>query len=339
MPTVLKPNDPLWTLQWHFQNNGSDPGTTPGGAGFLDFWTRQGTQGSADVVVAVVDTGLDLSHPDIEDSLNLAPGWDMVSDPSMGNDGDGRDPDPNDPGDLCDPNDPFAEDSYHGTHVAGTIGANLSNNRSGVAGGAWNVTVVPVRALGRCGGRLTDINDAIRWAGGLVPSFDTQGNEIWNENPADIINLSIGLFEFCPASLQEAINAVTERGVVVVSAAGNARPDNQRLEFLGDRVLGLVIAEALMASRPDEAEGTLAPRLNALVRRETLAEVALEIGLGAHLVLGRSENVSGGRRKNAILADATEAVIAAIYLDGGLEAARGFIMRHWEGRIAASNAA
>ncbi|MEM7768377.1 MAG: S8 family serine peptidase [Pseudomonadota bacterium] len=221
--TVTKPDDPLWTLQWHFQNNGSEPGTTPGGAGFLDFWTRQGTQGSSDVVVAVVDTGLDLSHPDIRDSLNVAPGWDMVSDPSMGNDGDGRDPDPDDPGDLCDPTDPFAEDSFHGTHVAGTIGANLSNNSSGVAGGAWTVTVVPVRALGKCGGRLTDINDAIRWAGGLVPAFDSQGSEIWNENPADIINLSIGLFEFCPASLQEAINAVTERGVVVVSAAGNAR--------------------------------------------------------------------------------------------------------------------
>ena len=147
----------------------------------------------------------------------------MVSDPRMGNDGDGRDPDPDDPGDLCDPNDPFAEDSFHGTHVAGTIGANLSNNMSGVAGGAWQVTVVPVRALGKCGGRLTDINDAIRWAGGLVPAFDGNGNEVWNENPADIINLSIGLFEFCPASLQDAINAVTERGVVVVSAAGNAR--------------------------------------------------------------------------------------------------------------------
>ncbi|MEM0986993.1 MAG: S8 family serine peptidase [Pseudomonadota bacterium] len=223
VPTVVAPNDPLWTLQWHFRNNGDGATETAGGASFEDFWTRQGTQGSPDVVVAVVDTGLDLDHPDIMGSVNVMPGWDMVSDPRMGNDGDGRDPDPDDPGDLCDPNDPFAEDSFHGTHVAGTIGANVSNNRSGVAGGAWQVGVVPVRALGKCGGRLTDINDAIRWAGGLVPSFDAQGNEIWNENPADIINLSIGLFEFCPASLQDAINAVTERGVVVVSAAGNAR--------------------------------------------------------------------------------------------------------------------
>ncbi|MEM6421288.1 MAG: ribonuclease III [Pseudomonadota bacterium] len=113
------------------------------------------------------------------------------------------------------------------------------------------------------------------------------------------------------------------------SAAGAARPDNQRLEFLGDRVLGLVIAGALIRRFPDEAEGTLAPRLNELVRRETLAEVATEIDLGAHLLLGRSEGLSGGRRKKAILADALEALIAAIYVDQGLAAAERFIMQHW----------
>ena len=76
VPTVIAPNDPLWSLQWHFQNNGTGEGETPGGASFVDFWTRQGTQGSPDVVVAVVDTGLDLDHPDIVNSVNLAPGWD-----------------------------------------------------------------------------------------------------------------------------------------------------------------------------------------------------------------------------------------------------------------------
>ena len=222
-PATVTPNDPLWALQWHFRNNGEGEDEAPGGSGFVDFWSRQASQGSSDVVVAVVDTGLKLDHPDFRDSPNIAPGWDMVSDPRMGNDGDGRDPDPNDPGDLCDPSDPTADNSFHGSHVAGTIGAAASNNGAGVAAGAWNVTLVPVRALGKCGGRLTDINDAIRWAGGLVPAFDEDGNEVWNDNPADIINLSIGLFEFCPASLQEAIDAVTERGVVVVSAAGNAR--------------------------------------------------------------------------------------------------------------------
>ncbi|MEL6477400.1 MAG: ribonuclease III [Pseudomonadota bacterium] len=119
------------------------------------------------------------------------------------------------------------------------------------------------------------------------------------------------------------------------SAASASRPDNQRLEFMGDRVLGLVIAEALLAAYPSESEGTLAPRLNALVRRETLADVAGEVGLGQYLHLGRSENVSGGRRKSAILADAMEAVIAALYLDGGLAAARRFILARWQARIEA----
>ncbi len=123
------------------------------------------------------------------------------------------------------------------------------------------------------------------------------------------------------------------------SAAGVAWPDNQRLEFLGDRVLGLLVAEALMQAHPEEAEGGLAPRYNALVRRETLAEIATETGLGEQLRLGRSEATSGGRRKAAILADAMEAAIAAVYLDGGLEAARGVVARHWAPRIAAQEAA
>jgi ribonuclease III len=127
--------------------------------------------------------------------------------------------------------------------------------------------------------------------------------------------------------------ALLEQALTHPSAASPARPDNQRLEFLGDRVLGLCIAEALLRAYPDAAEGALAPRFNALVRRETLAEVAAEIGLGAHLRLGRSESTSGGRKKAAILADATEAVIAALYLDGGVPAARSFIAAHWQNRL------
>ncbi len=110
-------------------------------------------------------------------------------------------------------------------------------------------------------------------------------------------------------------------------------PDNQRLEFLGDRVLGLVTAEALLAADPDAAEGSLAPRYNALVRKEACAEVAREAGLGEVLRLGRSEMMSGGRRKEALLGDAMEAVIAAIYLDGGIEAARATILSLWSRRI------
>ena len=118
------------------------------------------------------------------------------------------------------------------------------------------------------------------------------------------------------------------------SLAGPGRPDNQRLEFLGDRVLGLVIAEALLDADPGATEGQLAPRLNALVRKETCAEIAAEIGLGAALKLGRSEMLSGGRRKRALLGDAMEALIAAVHRDAGFAAARAMVLRLWGPRIA-----
>ena len=118
------------------------------------------------------------------------------------------------------------------------------------------------------------------------------------------------------------------------SFADGARADNQRLEFLGDRVLGLAIAEALLAADPAATEGRLAPRLNALVRKETCADVARELGLGEVLRLGRSEMLSGGRRKVALLGDAMEAVIAAVYLDAGYDRARRVIARLWADRIA-----
>lgn len=111
------------------------------------------------------------------------------------------------------------------------------------------------------------------------------------------------------------------------------RDDNQRLEFLGDRVLGLVIAEALLESDKGAAEGQLAPRYNALVRKETCAEVARQIDLGAVLKLGRSEMMSGGRRKQALLGDAMEAVIAAVYRDAGFNAAQEMILRLWGDRV------
>ncbi|NQY96965.1 MAG: S8 family serine peptidase [Henriciella sp.] len=219
-PSLITPNDPLFDLQWHYKSQGTGDGESAGGAGFVDFWNEQESQGSSDVVVAVVDTGLQMDHPDIQSSVNVVAGWDMVSDLDVANDGNGRDADPNDPGDIC-PEAGVLSNTYHGTHVAGIIGAAATNNADGVAGGAWNVKVVPVRALGKCGGKLSDINDAIRWAAGTIPEFNELGEEVWNENPADIINLSLGLFKTCPASMQDAINSVTSQGVVVVVAAGN----------------------------------------------------------------------------------------------------------------------
>ncbi len=123
------------------------------------------------------------------------------------------------------------------------------------------------------------------------------------------------------------------RAVTHSSMSSPNRDDNQRLEFLGDRVLGLVMAEALLEHDKSATEGQLAPRFNALVRKEACADVAREIELGDALKLGRSEMMSGGRRKQALLGDAMEAVIAAVYKDGGFDVARAMILRLWGKRV------
>ncbi len=127
--------------------------------------------------------------------------------------------------------------------------------------------------------------------------------------------------------------ALLVRAVTHASVGTPNREDNQRLEFLGDRVLGLVMSEALLQEDTDASEGQLAPRFNALVRKETCADVAREIDLGSVLRLGRSEMLSGGRRKQALLGDAMEAVIAAVYKDAGFVAARDVVLRLWGKRI------
>lgn len=116
-------------------------------------------------------------------------------------------------------------------------------------------------------------------------------------------------------------------------SAGGGRRDNERLEFLGDRVLGLLAAQALLKRFPSATEGELAPRFNALVRKEACAAVAEEAGLDGHIVLAASEIRAGGRKKPAILADACEAVMAALYLDGGLEAAGRLFDTYWLPRL------
>ena len=149
------------------------------------------------------------------------------------------------------------------------------------------------------------------------------------------MRLSAELAAFC-ARLGHSFTspALLVQAVTHGSMSTPHRDDNQRLEFLGDRVLGLVMAEALLVADPHAAEGLIAPRYNALVRRETCADVARAIDLGTVLKLGRSEMQSGGRRKEALLADAMEAVIAAVYLDAGFDAARAVVVRLWATRIA-----
>ena len=121
---------------------------------------------------------------------------------------------------------------------------------------------------------------------------------------------------------------------LALSHASIGAQSNERLEFLGDRVLGLIVAERLYADFPDIPEGGLAVRLNALVRREACAKAGEEAGLASYLIMAVSESGSGGRQKSAILAGACEAVIAALYLDGGLPAARRFVLKFWDEQFA-----
>jgi ribonuclease-3 len=128
-----------------------------------------------------------------------------------------------------------------------------------------------------------------------------------------------------------------ERALTHVSAVPNdpSRSSSyQRLEFLGDRVLGLVVSDMLIRAFPDADEGELSRRLADLVRAEACAEVALELDIGQAIRLGGGEAQSGGRRKKAILSDVCEAIIGAVFLDGGFEAAQALVNRFWRERMA-----
>ena len=123
------------------------------------------------------------------------------------------------------------------------------------------------------------------------------------------------------------------RALTHTSAVARAADSYQRLEFVGDRVLALIVAGMVFRAFPDADEGELARRLNALVKRETCAEVARELRLGEAVRLGSGEAQSGGRAKSAILGDIAEAVIAAVHLDAGFEVARAFVERYWTDRM------
>lgn len=218
-----EPTDPRYPEQWHYFTTAD----AAGGIGLPEVWET--TTGSDQVLVAVIDTGLVASHPDLDGS-NVIAGADLISDPARANDGDGRDTDASDPGDavvrgecgvdLLGQPVPSRDlpASWHGSHVAGTIGAGITNNGEGIAGINWRVKVLPVRVLGKCGGSIVDINDGIRWAAGLeIPDLPT------NPNPADVINLSLGGLARCSdsPSTQRAIDDAVAAGVTVVAAAGN----------------------------------------------------------------------------------------------------------------------
>ena len=193
------PNDPRFSSQYGF-------GTGPGGIRATQAWDV--TRG-AGAVVAVLDTGI-ASHSDL--NANILPGYDFIIDPTVAGDGGGRDADPSDPGDYAG----GRSSSWHGTHVAGTVAA-VTNNGVGVAGTAPEAKVVPVRVLGRGGGYDSDIADAVVWAsGGSVSGVPA------NQNPAEVINLSLGGGGACGNAMQSAINAAVGRGTTLVIAAGNS---------------------------------------------------------------------------------------------------------------------
>lgn len=201
------PNDPRFGDQWHYYESA-------GGINLPAAWDKATGAG---VTVAVLDTGY-RPHSDL--AANILPGYDMISNLLVANDGNGRDSDARDPGDAITANECGYQhgaqgSSWHGTHVAGTVAA-VTNNGDGVAGVAYDAGIVPVRVLGKCGGLTSDIADGIIWAsGGTVSGVPS------NANPADVINMSLGGSGSCSSTTQNAINQARNNGAVVVIAAGN----------------------------------------------------------------------------------------------------------------------
>lgn len=192
------PNDPGFESQWHYPL-----------INLPQAWDTTTGLASPRVIVAVVDTGILPDHPDL--AGQLVAGFDFVSDPANAGDGDGRDSDPTDPGDG---QGVGGASSFHGTHVAGTVAAATNNNR-GVAGVAWNARIMPLRALGLQGGNSFDIQQAVLYAAGL----ENQTGQL-PDQPADVINLSLGAPASSPAE-QALFTDAREAGVILVAAAGN----------------------------------------------------------------------------------------------------------------------
>jgi serine protease len=242
---VTAPNDPLYLTgdptngpavgQWYLR---APSGQALSSINVEPAWAI--TTGNPSIVIATVDTGVRYEHPDllaVSAGGNLLPGYDMISDIPTANDGNGRDSDASDPGDWvtaaeannrngefyqCTTLDPtinmyVAEDSsWHGTQTAGLMVA-LTNNNIGMASVGQHVKLLPVRALGKCGGFDSDIMAAMRWAAGLsVPGVPA------NPTPARVINMSLGGDGACSAAYEDVVTAVNATGAVIVVAAGNS---------------------------------------------------------------------------------------------------------------------
>ena len=209
------PNDRLFGQQWALWD---PPDRSDRGIQAPLAWSS--TRGDPETVVAVLDTGWTV-HPDLEGQV--INGYDFVSMIEISNDGDRRDGDARDPGDWVTRDEANGElsgcepmnSSWHGTHVTGTVVAR-QDNRIGVSGVAPESRVLAVRVLGKCAGLTSDIADAIVWAsGGRVSGVPL------NQNPADVISLSLGGAASCERTMSRAIDSARSRGAIVVVAAGN----------------------------------------------------------------------------------------------------------------------
>ena len=225
------PNDPLYAAgqpvdpgpvagQWYLR---APSGEVKSAIGAETAWAV--TTGNPNVIVAVLDTGVRFDHADLK--TKLLPGYDMITDPVIAGDGNGRDADPSDPGDYVSAADKAAhpstfdgcdvqDSSWHGTQTASLVGA-ATDNGIGMASIGRKVRVLPLRVLGKCGGYDSDIQAAMRWAAGLdVPGVPS------NPTPAAVISMSLGSDGACSSSYVSVVSEVTAAGTLVVAAAGNS---------------------------------------------------------------------------------------------------------------------
>lgn len=192
---AFTPNDVYYPKQWHYS--------------LMNLPQAWELSTGANAIVAVIDTGVALGHPELQGQF--VPGYDFIRNADTAGDGDGIDPNPDDPGDRANQD---GSSSFHGTHVAGTIAA-LTNNSMGVAGVAFNAKIMPLRVLGRDGGTDYDIEQAVRFAAGLA-----NDSGALPARRADVINLSLGGPGFLPGS-QEIYDQAYNAGAILVAAAGN----------------------------------------------------------------------------------------------------------------------
>jgi serine protease len=224
------PSNSLYSQQWYLQPSSS---TNPAAVDAQTAWDT--TTGSTSLVIADIDTGVRADHPNL--SARLLSGYCFISDSFTANTAGTSYVCPGsgawDPGDGLTSSDISshpsecgsgssaespAYSSWHGTRVAGVLGADVSYT-AGIVGVTWGPMLLPVRALGRCGGSDSDIITAMLWAAGITVTVD--GSQITNANPAKIINMSLGGTGSCPSSYQDAVNQITAKGILIVASAGN----------------------------------------------------------------------------------------------------------------------